>query len=223
MTVETDVTNPASPAFWNERWASGRTGWDMGGPHPLLGRLVDEAKDYRLLPDGARILEPGCGRAHNGAALARQGYQVVSSDVSPGAIAAAKELYADVPHLELCVQDAMAVVPAWKESFQAVFDRAFLCALPPALRADYVKTVFSHLAPGGLFLSLPFTKVVLEEGRSGPPFALTMSELTELLSSGFSLVHAEEHRNPNQDDRIQSEMICIFRRRARLLVETPRS
>src|SRR5262249_45494348 len=96
--------------FWAERWQSGQTGWDFGVAHPGLAILIAEATSSGLLPANpaqCRILEPGCGRAHGAAALARIGYRVTAFDVVPEAIAAARALYADVPGLELVVADAL--------------------------------------------------------------------------------------------------------------------
>jgi SAM-dependent methyltransferase len=204
---------------WRVRWVEGRTGWDLGGPHPALEKLLTEARDWRLLPDRARILEPGAGRAHNGAALARQGYQVISFDLVPEAIEEARRLYDGVAGLELAVADAFALPPAWVGAFDAVFDRAMLCALPPARRRDYLRSMFEALVPGGAFLSLPFTEVEYPPGGSGPPFALPMPELERLMSPGFALVHAEERPLPD-DIKIRREMICVWRRRSRWLVES---
>lgn len=203
---------------WRTRWIEGRTGWDLGGPHPHLERLLQEAHDWGLLREPARILEPGAGRAHNGAALARRGNHVTAFDLVPEAMDAARQLYAGVSGLNLVVADVFALPEAWFGVFDAVFDRAMLCALPPTLRGAYVRAMFDVLVPGGVFLSLPFTVVDYPDGGSGPPFAVPMPELEQLLSPGFALVHAEE--KPVLDGKIRREMISVWRRRTRWLVES---
>lgn len=217
MDMSQDQT-AASAAYWAERWRGGRTSWDLGGPHPRLGELIHEASELDLLPAGSRVLEPGCGRAHGGAALARQGYSVTAFDVVEEAIAEARKLYGDVPGLSFAVQDALTPVAAWRGQFRAVVDRAFLCALPKDKRRAYIDACFAHLAPGGVFLSIPFTEV-RREPEAGPPFALPMIELTSLMAPGFSLVRAEERR-VDGDGIIARETLCIFRRRDRMLVES---
>lgn len=204
---------------WRTRWLEGRTGWDLGGPHPYLTDLLAEAQSWRLLPQGARILEPGAGRAHNGAALARAGFAVTSFDMVPEAISAARELYADVPGLDLKVANALDLPLAWRGAFAAVFDRAMLCALAEPNRSAYVRSMFDALTPGGLFMSLPFTVVEHEPGGSGPPFAVPMSDLERLLSAGFALVHAEE-RPWQGSGKVRCELVGLWRRRERWLVES---
>jgi SAM-dependent methyltransferase len=209
----------SQPAFWQSRWRDGQTGWDQGAPHPLLERLLGEAKGDRLLKPGARILEPGCGRAHNGATMARAGYVVTCFDVVPEAIDAARQLYADVPGLTLRVQDGTVVVPEWCASFDAVFDRAVLCALPKAKRRSYVEALFAHVVPGGVLMSLPFLEVRITEAE-GPPFAIPLRELQELLMPYFSLAHVEEHPLAEAvGGKIAREGLTLWRRRERQLVE----
>lgn len=207
------------PSFWRERWITGQTGWDTGGPHRLLDALLEAAREARLLPHGARILEPGCGRAHNGAKLAVAGYNVVSFDVTAEAISAARGLYEADPRLTLAVADALNPPEEWNDQFDAVFDRAMLCALPPELRRAYVEACFRCLKPGGAFLSLPFVEVFHPDGRLGPPFGVPMRELAALLMPGFSLCSAEESRTPEPTDRIRREAVAVWRRRPRWLVE----
>lgn len=207
-------------AKWQERWQTGQTAWDTGGPQRLLMQLVDEAKAWRLLAPGARILEPGAGRAHNGAALARQGFQVTSFDLVPEAVAAAKAAYGDVLNLTITAGDALHANPLWKGAFDAIFDRAMLCALPPELRRDYVQTCWEHLAPGGAFLSILFTEVFHADGRLGPPYQISLKELSHLMAPYFALQTAEEFANPDKDDKIRREALAVFRRRDRVLVES---
>jgi len=213
------MATAASPLFWADRWRTGKTGWDLGGPHPGLAALVEEAQSHGSLPAGSRILEPGCGRAHGGAALARQGFRVTAFDVTREAIAAARTLYEGVPGLELVVQDALLPVPEWRAGFQGIYDRAMLCALPGALRQSYVRACFDHLEPGGLLLTIPFTEVKISAAE-GPPFAVPMAALAELLLPGFSLIHAQEIVVPGDETKVAKETLCLWRRRPKALVES---
>lgn len=209
---------PGHPAFWSGRWREGRTTWDQGGAHPELIRLIADAREWNLLPDGSAILEPGAGRAHNGAALAGLGFHVTSFDGAAEAVDAARTLYGNTPHLTLAVADALVPVDAWRGQFQAIFDRAMLCAVAPDQRGAYLQTCFEHLRPGGIFMTLAFTEIRLD--RPGPPFAIPMQELAHLLTAGFALVTAREFPNHEPDGRIVREMAAIWRRRSRHLVES---
>ena len=121
---------PGEPAFWTERWRTGETRWDLGKCYPGLDELLAVARRHGLMAPGAAVLEPGAGRAHTGAELARRGYVVTAFDLVPAAIGAARELYGKLPTLTLTEADALAINAAWIGRFAGVFDRAMLCALP---------------------------------------------------------------------------------------------
>lgn len=204
------ASDPGEPQFWSSRWQGGDTPWDVGGPYPLLQTLLSEARHAGLADRGARILEPGAGRAHTGAALARLGYDVTSFDVIPEAIVAARALYGGTPGLTLEVADALEVRADWVGRFHGIFDRAMLCALPRPRRARYADAVAAHLAPGGLFLS-----AVVNERRdkplSGPPFAVSAADLDEMLSPRFSCVFKQVVDLP-ADPKVARELLSVWRR-----------
>lgn len=217
------LPGPADKEFWQGRWRTGQTGWDFGRADPLLPRLIEVARAKQVLHAGARILEPGCGRAHNGAALAQLddeigGYHVTAFDAVEEAIAGARALYGNgqVRHLTLVVGDALRVNSEWLAVFDAVFDRAMLCALPPDLRNTYLRNCFAYLRPGGVLLSLPFAQLV-DATKSGPPFAMSAQELQQALNPGFTQLFLEEHRVG--DDRIAKMFVSIWCRREAWLEE----
>lgn len=218
--MQADASNPAALGFWQGRWQTGQTGWDLGGAHPLLKSLVEEARGWGCLEPGARVLEPGAGRAHNGVALARYGFEVTSFDGVAEAVEAAQKLYGDTPHWTMVQADALQVNPVWVGQFDAVLDRAMLCALPPQARRAYVQACFEHLKPGGAFLSLLFTEVVHDGGKLGPPFQITLQDLSHLMAPYFALQFAAEHKTLALGDKVRCEAVCILRRRPRALVES---
>ena len=124
ITTTPHAGSPASTAFWVERWQTGRTGWDQGGPHHALDALLATARELGLVEPAAMVLEPGAGRAHNGAALAKQGFAVTSFDAVQEAVNAASALYGRVPGLTLTVHNALQVNDAWLGRFVVVFDRS---------------------------------------------------------------------------------------------------
>jgi len=161
---------------------------------------------------GSRILEPACGRAHNGAALATLGAQVTSFDVVPGAIHAAREIYGHLPRLALVEHDAFVVREDWSESFDAVFDRAALCALSRDLRPLYIESAWRHLKPQCLLMTIPFTAVYGDPDQ-GPPFPVPVSELVMLMGPRFELVSAKELPPLSPElGRVAREMIMIWRK-----------
>lgn len=207
----TKELRPSDPAYWQNRWKEGRTGWDQGGIHPLFPDLFAAAKEAGLR-DGAKIVEPGCGRAHTAAMLARSGFDVTAFDVSEDAIAAAQSLYADIPRLRLLVANLFDPLPEWNDSFDAVYDRAVLCALPQEVRSKYVATCVRILKPGGLFMSLPFARLHIGDSE-GPPFAIPENQFSELLTPGFVKISHRLVEHREADSKIAAEMIAVWRKK----------
>lgn len=58
--------------FWNERYSSQQTGWDIGSPSTPLKEYIDQLTDKDI-----RILIPGCGNAYEAEYLHQQGFSNV--------------------------------------------------------------------------------------------------------------------------------------------------
>jgi len=217
---------PAESRYWDSRWQEGQTGWDLGGPHPLLGDLIGRATAFGLAAD-ARIFIPGCGRAHDGIWLVRHGYRVVAADFAPRAVAAARQNAADLvasgslkasdaAHMTFRVEDAATCPEADQGGFQGVFDRAMFCALRPELRGAYIEALAARLQKHGLFMSLLFSDIAPTPQKpkgSGPPFEVTESAVSDQLSPWFERVVFETRRDGATDQRILSEFFTIWKRR----------
>jgi SAM-dependent methyltransferase len=204
------LTDDASqPDYWRLRWVEERTGWDSGKPHPFLEDLLSMAKDGGL-PNGAQILEPGTGRGHHGALLAALGYEVTSYDVSDLAISQARELYGSIPKLKFEVADAFVVQEAWRNQFVGLFDRAVLCAFPASIRAKYIETQMTYLKPGGFFMTIPFLETQVE---AGPPFAMTLAEVHQLLDPYGTLAGVMEREYDEKDSKILREALMVWRKK----------
>lgn len=210
--VDHSPDTPLYPtAEWNQRWQEGKTGWDHGKPHPELATLLKEARLLGQLPPQGKILEPGCGRAHGGAWLARQGYQVTSFDFVDKAIEEAQKLYGNEKFLNLALHHALEHNPLWENSFDGIYDRAMLCALSPEWREPYLIRCHGYLKPKGLFLSIPFVEV---EGppHEGPPFQISMSELESLMEPYFRILHVSPSVIPSEIGKVKMEVRLIGER-----------
>lgn len=231
--------------YWSGRWQNLQTGWDLGRPHEGLERLlqllvVSGALESILagsLESSAKplvIYSPGCGRGHDAAGIANgnvklppeiaaRALHVIATDFAPEAIAAARDLYGALEKnppgrhsLEFRVEDARAEVPAdQRGTVDIVFDRAMLCALRPELRAAYLKSCHQRLRRGGIFLSLPFTKIddtPEHPPGSGPPFQITLQEMKELMAAHeFQHVVSEPMPVQRPATIIREEGLTIFR------------
>lgn len=170
------TVNSGSAAFWDQRYQQHSMPWDSAG---LPAGFAEEAAD--LLQAGARrVLLPGCGSAYELAALAQHGCQALAVDFSAPAVARARELH---PQLAACIVQADFFSSASDGPWDWVYERAFLCALPPAMRAQYASRMAAIL-PAGAALAGYF---YLGDKRGGPPYTITLESLQALLAPYFVL------------------------------------
>jgi thiopurine S-methyltransferase len=179
--------------FWHQRWATNQIGFHEGAPNRHLVRFWPD------VPAGSRVLVPLCGKSADLAWLAARGHTVVGVELSPVACAAFFAERGVTP-----VQRAEGAHTAWRagsvtllqgdvfdvtDTFDAVWDRAALIALPPKVRARYAPHVRARLAPGA-----PMLLVALEydaSRRDGPPYSVPAVEVRELYP-GIEALHRED-------------------------------
>lgn len=170
---------PLDGGAWDARWTSGDTPWDMDGPAPPLVNAVARG----VLTAPARVLAPGCGSGHDVRFLAARGFDVTGIDISPTALAKARELAAsEGVRAEFLAADLFALPPELS-GFDVVWEHTCFCAIDPARRDDYVRAVADALRPGGRLAGL-FFDIRPEEG---PPFGTTAAEIAHRFGARFRI------------------------------------
>lgn len=163
-------------AFWEQRYRQGVTPWDYGAAPPELGEWIAAQKGPR------RVLIPGCGAAYEVKAFVARGWDVLAIDYSPAAVEAARAALGACAAL---ARLADFFADDFGTAFPVIYERAFLCALPPRMGAAYRDRVHALLADDGVLAGYFF--VAPETGR-GPPFAISDANLRRLLGSHFELI-----------------------------------
>ncbi len=167
--------------FWNERYASGDTPWVLGGIPQALDMFL------RRTEPGA-VLIPGCGNDQNAIrAFVAAGFVTTAIDFSPAAVAQAKAALGKLG-------ETLFVADFFQHEFGAnrfdmIYERTFLCALPPSLREQYADRVAELLRPGGVLAGFFFYG---EEDPDGPPFPLPREKANKLFARSFRLRHSEK-------------------------------
>lgn len=166
--------DPTAPAFWTERFARNFTPWDQGGVPSSFQEFVAAARPMTTLI-------PGCGSAYEVMTLSEAGWDVTAIDFSPAAVSAAK---AHLGRWAGRVQQAdfFDFVPA--KPLDLIYERAFMCALPPEKWSQVAARWAALLPPGGLLAGFFF----LDDMPKGPPFGIAPDRLNALLSPFFELV-----------------------------------
>lgn len=192
---------------WERRYEQNDTPWDHGGPAPALTAFLHEKKIL------GRVLVPGCGRGHEVRALGTQpNTSVVGLDLSAAAIAQAKKLASQAGsdlNASFIVGDFFHLPSKLKRSFDWLVEHTCFCAIEPHQRPNYVVAASSALRTGGKIFGIFY----LNPGTaSGPPFAVSKSELSELFDPRFALLEEWVPKDsfPGREDR---ELVRVMQKR----------
>jgi thiopurine S-methyltransferase len=133
------------------------------------------------LPPRGRVLIPGCGSGYEVRLFQAAGWEADAIDFAPGAVERARavlgELGARVRQADFFADDLGA-------GYDLVYERTFLCSLPPACWPAYAARVAQVLRPGGALAGVFFYGHEPEP----PPFPLNASEASALFVPALELV-----------------------------------
>ncbi len=167
---------------WLARWEQGRTGWHETGGNSGLKRFWPE------LPAGSRVLVPLCGKTPDLAWLESRKLDVTGIELSPLAAEAffsengfrysfsrqgSFQVYTGKDHdIRIYCGDYFSFAG---QSFDAVYDRGALVALPANIRGTYARHTDSLLRADSvrLLITLEYDQVIAE----GPPYSVTADEV----------------------------------------------
>lgn len=196
--------SPSTPEYWRQVYdEEPRPGWDMDGPSPVLGEVLDAAAS-RNISLGGEIAVPGCGFGHDAAELARRGFRVTAFDFASNAIEGAKARYGDAVAWRL--EDWFTTQEG---PFDAIFDHTCFVAMEPMRRGAYLDICANRLKPSGVWLAVLFDDT---NGRPGPPFQIPMDEARSLAEAHFEVLHLQraEQSHPRRAGR---EFLVIGRKK----------
>jgi SAM-dependent methyltransferase len=187
------------PTGWFEQlYRSARSGaaaipWDRGGPHPLLAGWTAE---HALDGHGRSAVVVGCGLGSDAEHLAALGFATTAFDVSPTAVASARERHPG-SRVEYTTADLLDLPPGWRAGFDLVLESLTVQSLPVHLHQRAIECVRSLVAPGGTLLAIAGARSVDSEGV-GPPWLLTRPEVEAFAGGELHTQQIEEL--PDRDD-----------------------
>ncbi len=184
--------------FWNNRYKTGETGWDIGYPSTPIKEYIDQLGDKSL-----RILIPGCGKAYEAEYLYQQGFKnVYLIDLSELAFEEFKNRVPNFPTEHLIVGNFFD----HENQYDLIIEQTFFCAIDPNLRSKYVKKVKELLKPKGKLAGLLFDTELNEDH---PPFGGSQKEYQDLFSPHFSIKTMQKAHN-SIEPRAEREVFVIF-------------
>ena len=189
---------------WDEHYKTGEVFWDKGTAAPALAQYLKHH------PMSGKTLVPGCGRGHEVAMAVENGLDAIGLDIAPTGIAEARALYPQITE-RFIIGNFFDPPAEMRGDFDVVLEHTLLCALPPVMRDDYRRAVDLTLRPGGLLLGVWFINPALDPGEQGPPFGISVAELTALFEDGYEIVadYVPTVAFPNREGR---ERLRVLRR-----------
>jgi len=190
---------------WEQNYVEGHTPWNKGKASPPMVEWVSQNQ-----PQG-RALVPGCGVGHDVVMLADAGLDAHGLDIAPTAMAMARAAYPNQA-TRFVLGDLFATPLEWQESFDFLFEHTCLCALPPEWRTRYEVAAYQLLKSGGQLVGIWFMNPKMDLGESGPPFGISVSELSALFDESRWQVIEDRVPEIGYDGRVGRERLRVLRR-----------
>ena len=173
-----DETEITSPEFWSSRYSAAKMPWDLHDvPVPLQTFL---ARPQRA----GSVLIPGCGSGYEVRAFHDAGFDVTALDFAPAAIDRARAVLGELAQL-VKLGDFFTYDFGCK--FDLIYERTFLCALPPSRWHDYARRMRELLKPSGRLVGI----FLYGEEADPPPFPMREKQAKDLFDKRFSLLRSE--------------------------------
>ncbi len=170
--------------FWNHKYLSGETGWDIGYVSTPLKEYIDQLSDKNI-----KILIPGGGNSYEAEYLVKNGFtNVFVVDISSIPLKNLAERVPPFPNENLLHSDFFEL----EETFDLILEQTFFCALEPSLREDYVNKMHELLKPEGKLIGLLFN---IPLNNDKPPFGGNKEEYHSLFESKFKIEKMETAYN----------------------------
>jgi SAM-dependent methyltransferase len=159
------------------------TPWDIGQPQPFLVELVRSGQIE------SPVLDAGCGLGDNAFFLAGEGHAVTGFDLSPTAIARARERAVERgDEVAFVVADATSL-EGFDGRFRTIVDSALYHCLSRDQRRAYAAAAHRTLQPGGRIHVVCFADTKVK--RLAALHYIAEAELRDVFSGGWRITRLE--------------------------------
>jgi len=197
------MTDFLSINYWNKRYLSQQTGWDLGQVSPPIKAYINQLENKDL-----KILIPGAGQAYEAIYLLEQGFTnitIVDFAEKPLSDLSLKLKNHESLHYHLINDDFFNLTG----QFDLILEQTFFSAIDKSLRKSYVAQTHKLLISGGKLVGLLFGK---HFPFDGPPFGGNALEYELLFKEKYLIEKMEEAYN-SVKPRLGAELFIKFTKR----------
>jgi len=170
--------------YWNDKYISKETGWDIGYVSTPLKNYIDQLEDKNI-----KILIPGGGNSYEAEYLHNLGFQnVFVVDISMMPLQNLQNRVPYFPKECLLHLDFFDI----EDSFDIILEQTFFCAINPSLRAKYALKANRLLSENGKLAGVLFDAPLNTES---PPFGGNKTEYLEIFEPHFNIEIMERSYN----------------------------
>ena len=171
-------------SYWADRYTTDNTPWDIGYASPPIVEYFEGLNDK-----SAKILIPGCGNAHEAAALYDMGFTNVQvMDIAEEPISNFKNAYPDFPSNQVILGDFFEHTG----HYDVIVEQTFFCALHPQERSRYIQKMNELLTPEGVLVGVLFDA---ELNADKPPYGGNKDVYQKLFAPHMDIVKMERCYN----------------------------
>lgn len=176
--------NQLDQSYWEAKWQSQQTGWDIGQASPAISSYMANYPNKN-----ASILIPGCGNAYEAEFLLANGFiNITLIDIAPKAAGLLKEKFAKSPQVKVLCEDFFQ----HQGKYDLIIEQTFFCAIQPKRRKEYAEKAFSLLNREGKIIGLLFDRSF---DHQGPPFGGCAEDYKPIFRDYFKIETMEESYN----------------------------
>jgi SAM-dependent methyltransferase len=170
--------------------------WSRSEPHVLLAEWTGTR---RLDGTGGRAIVIGCGLGADAEHVARIGFDTVAFDVSPTAVALARERHRG-SRVHYVAADLLELPPNWHRAFDFVVEVITVQALPDPPRHQAIVNVGMLVARRGRLLVVAARRTANTKTGPGLPWPLRREEVEAFATDGLAVHRIEALAVPGQPD-----------------------
>lgn len=169
-----------SENFWDNRYITGETGWDINQVSPPLQYFIDHIPNKETA-----ILIPGCGNAYEASYLLDKGFtHVTLIDISSHLVDSLQKKLRGRP-----IRIIHGNFFEHSGKYDLILEQTFFCAIHPSQRKAYVTHAFELLNSGGRLAGVLFNENFGFEDH--PPYAGSEDEYRKLFEPYFEILRME--------------------------------